>query len=64
MLAALRKYTVDNKALEDIKNYAIQRLNREYGYCGVADAPNMAMLNSGGDGENIVINIKHEKDEE
>ena len=52
---------MDNKVLEDIKNYAIQRLNREYGYCGAAEAPNMAMLNSGGDNENITINIKCEK---
>lgn len=54
---------MNNKVLEDIKNYAIQRLESEYGYCGAAEAPNMAMLNSGGEGENIIIHIKHEKDD-
>ena len=52
---------MDNKVLDDIKKYAIQRLNSEYGYCGTAEAPAMAMLNSGNDGENITIHIKCEK---
>lgn len=47
-----------NKVLEDIKKYAAQRLQQEYGYCGIADSPEMSMLNSGSDGENIVIHIK------
>lgn len=53
---------MDNKVLDDIKNYAIQRLNQAYGYCGSAEAPAMAMLSSGGDGENITIHIKCDKD--
>nr|WP_287018636.1 hypothetical protein [Halomonas sp.] len=53
---------MENKVLEDIKQYAIQRLNSEYGYCGSVEASNMAMLNSGGDNKNITINIKCEKE--
>ncbi|BBL70355.1 hypothetical protein [Methylogaea oryzae] len=52
-----------NPALEEIKAFAQQRLSREYGYCGVADSDDFAMLNSGGDGENIKIVIEHKKDE-
>jgi hypothetical protein len=51
-----------NKTLEDIKKYAINRLKEDYGYCGLADSPNASYLNSGGDGENITIIIKHEKE--
>ncbi len=47
-----------NKVLEDIKNYATQRLKDEYGYCGVADGPNVAMLNSSDGPEDITIIIK------
>jgi hypothetical protein len=47
-----------NKVLEDIKKYAAQRLQQEYGYCGIADTAEMSMLNSGADGENIVIHIQ------
>lgn len=54
---------MDNKVLEDIKNYAIKRLNREYGYCGAAESPSMVMLNSGLDNENITIHIKCEKED-
>ena len=52
---------LDNKVLEDIKNYAIQRLNAAYGYCGVAEGESMAMLNSGIGSDEIRINIKQEK---
>lgn len=52
---------MNNKILEDIKNYAIQKLKAEYGYCGLADAPEMAFINSGGDGENITIKIEVKK---
>jgi len=55
---------MDNKVLEDIKNYAIQRLKREYGYCGAAEAPNLALLNSGGGSEEITIRIDCEKEKD
>jgi len=35
-----------NLVLEDIKNYAIRRLNEAYGYCGAAMGEDMALLNS------------------
>lgn len=54
---------MENAVLEDIKQYAIQRLNSEYGYCGSAESSKMAMLNSGSDGEAITINIKSEKED-
>jgi hypothetical protein len=53
---------MDNKVLEDIKKYAIQRLQQAYGYCGVAEGPAMAILNSGGEGENIAIKFIDEPD--
>jgi len=46
-----------NTVLEDIKNYAARRLQQEYGYCGITDGPNVALINSGGD-EDITISIK------
>lgn len=52
-----------NAALEDIKNYAIGRLKQEYGYCGLAEGGNDAVLNSGGD-ENITVKLKYENDAE
>lgn len=48
-----------NAVLEDIKNYAIKRLNQHYGFCGAASGENMAMLNSTDEnGNDIVIEIK------
>ena len=52
---------MDNKVLDDIKKYAIQRLNQSYGYCGVAEGKDMALLSSGAEGENITIQIKIEQ---
>lgn len=53
-----------NQALNDIKNYAAKRLRQEFGYCGVAEGDNMAMLNSGGDNEKITIHIKLDREDE
>ena len=47
-----------NRALDDIKKYAAQRLQREYGFCGVADAPDFALLNSSSDSDGIDITIE------
>lgn len=47
-----------NRVLDDIKKYAAQRLQREYGFCGVADAPNFALLNSSSDSDGIDITIE------
>jgi len=54
---------VNNKVLEEIKQFSIDRLKDEYGYCGVADSNDCAMLNSGGQGEIIKIIIEYEQDE-
>lgn len=53
---------MENTALNDIKNYAINRLKQEYGYCGVAENTNMAMLNSSGDCGDIVIKIEQKQE--
>ena len=53
---------MDNEILEDIKNYAVKRLNEAYGYCGCASGENFSMLNSDDrDGMDIKITIKAEK---
>lgn len=53
---------MENPVLEQIKKFAQERLQAAYGYVGVAEAPNMAMLNSGGDGENLIIRIEARKE--
>jgi hypothetical protein len=47
-----------NQVLDDIKKYAAQRLQREYGFCGLADGPNSAFLNSSSDLDGIDITIE------
>ena len=48
-----------NPILNDIVEYARKRLMHEYGYCGVASADDMAMLNSDDKaGRDITISIK------
>lgn len=44
--------------MDAIKQHIVSTLNKEYGYCGCADSENVAMINSGGDGENFTITIK------
>lgn len=52
---------MENKVLKDIVDYVKNKLNIEYGYCGVAEAPTMAILNSDdGHGNDIKITIKTE----
>lgn len=53
---------LDNKILDDIKQYAVKRLTAAYGYCGCAEGADAAMLNSGTDSEDVLITIKSEKD--
>jgi hypothetical protein len=59
----LKGLEMDNRVLEDIKCYALQRLQREYGYCGIAESDEFAMLNSGEDGEQITIKLKSERED-
>jgi len=35
-----------NEVLEEIKAFVIKRLQETYGYCGVAESDDMAMINS------------------
>ena len=52
---------MENKVLKDIIGYATMKLNAAYGYCGVAEGPAVAMLNSDdGKGNDIKITIKVE----
>ena len=52
---------MENEVLKDIIDYATRRLDAAYGYCGVAEGTNVAMLNSDdGNGHDIKINIKIE----
>ena len=52
-----------NEVLEDIKNYATKKLMAAYGYCGVAEGGDIALLNTDdGDGMEIKITIKTEKE--
>lgn len=49
---------MENEVLKDIIDYAAKRLNAAYGYCGVAEGPEMAMLNSDDkNGHDIKIHI-------
>lgn len=50
---------MENEIMKDIVNYAVNKLKDNYGYCGLAQSSNMAMLNSDdGDGNDIKINIR------
>ena len=53
--------TIKNPVLEEIKAFAVKRLQEEYGYCGVAENEDMAMINSDDrNGNDIKITIKLE----
>ena len=48
-----------NEILENIKQYATKLLMTKYGYCGVADDNDFALLNSDdGNGKDIKITIE------
>jgi len=54
---------MENEVLKDIINYAAEKLKSEYGYCGVAEGPEIAMLNSDDrKGNDIKISIKLEQE--
>lgn len=49
---------MDNPVLEEIKEFATRKLNEAYGYCGVAECDEAAMLNSDDKaGNDIKINL-------
>lgn len=47
-----------NDMLEGIKQHTVKTFTSLYGWCGLIDGDNVAMINRGGDGENFVITIK------
>ena len=50
---------MENTILKDIIRYVADRLNINYGFCGVAEGEDMAIINSSdGKGNDIIINIK------
>lgn len=50
---------MNNELLDDIILYATQKLNTEYGYCGVTSVPGMVTLKSKcPEGKDIEINIE------
>ncbi len=54
---------MENDVLKEIIDHATQKLKAAYGFCGVAEGPKMAMLNSSdGQGNDIKINIKLEEE--
>lgn len=53
---------MDNKILEEIKDFAVQKLKDAYGYCGLAISSEFALLNSDDrKGNDITITIKSKK---
>ena len=54
---------MENEILKDIVDYATKKLNSAYGYCGVAQGPSIAMINSDdGNGSDIKITIEIESE--
>lgn len=51
-----------NKHMDLIKQSIIQNFNAVYGYCGVADGDNIAIINSGNGPDSFVITIKDESE--
>jgi len=50
---------MENAILEEIKDFALKKLKQEYGFVGVAEGEDMAMLNSSdGKGNDIKIVIE------
>lgn len=54
---------MENAILNEIKEFAREKLMYAYGYCGVAEGPNNVMLNSDDkNGYDIKITIKLEEE--
>lgn len=54
---------MENEVLKDIITYATKKLNEAYGYCGLMESGDFAMLNSDDrNGNDIEIVIKTKKD--
>ena len=54
---------MENEVLKDIISYATKKLNGTYGFCGVLEGKELAILNSDDrNGNDIKITITIEKD--
>jgi hypothetical protein len=49
---------VKKQILEKIKRQIIATFKEQYGYCGLAENSNQAMINSGGADENFIVMIQ------
>ena len=47
-----------NTTLDEIKRVTAAIFRLQYDYCGMLDSDNIAILNSGRDGENLTVEIK------
>ena len=47
----------DKRVFDEIKKYIKDKLQSEFGFCGVAEGEDVVMLNSGR-AKNIIINMK------
>ena len=55
---------MNNPVLNDIKKQAINLLNSNYGYCGMAESDSFVLLNSDdGNGNDIIIRIEIKPEE-
>jgi hypothetical protein len=53
---------VDNKILNEIKSDAVKKLMSAYGFCGLAEGPEVTILNSNDmEGKDIKITIELER---
>ena len=49
---------MENNTLSEIKEFIVQKLKKEYGYCGLAEGSHSCFINSGdNNGNDIIINI-------
>jgi len=49
---------MNNKVLNEIREFAVSRLNAAYGYCGVAESDTLLLINSDDkSGNDIIIKI-------
>ncbi len=56
---------MNNQILNEIKDFAVERLREQYGFCGLADGEDMAKINSSDrKGNDIIIDIKVKKEDE
>lgn len=48
---------MEKQTMQVIKDFIIEKCQREFGYCGVAEGENMVMINTGSE-KDLIINIE------